>query len=84
MADEYRLLYKYLHDRYADSVVLTFAEIEDLLGFTLPSDARVELSWWANADLRSPSPQSLAWTQANRSATPRLQAQVVVFERLPG
>jgi hypothetical protein len=84
MADEYRSLYKYLHDRYADSVVLTFAEIEDLLGFTLPSVARVELSWWGNGDLHGPSPQSLAWTQANRSATPRLQAQVVVFERLPG
>jgi hypothetical protein len=79
---EYRSLYKYLHDRYADSVVLTFAEIEDLLGFTLPDVARLEQGWWANADPdRTPSPQSLSWTQANRTATPRLLAQVVVFER---
>jgi hypothetical protein len=82
VTSEYRSLHKYLHDRYADSVVLTFAEIEDLLGFTLPDDARVEQAWWANADPDSPSPQSLSWIQASRTATPRLPAQVVVFERI--
>jgi hypothetical protein len=78
---EYRSLYKYLHDRYADTVILTFAEMEDLLGFALPDVARAEPAWWANADPDSPSPQSLSWIQANRTATPRLPAQVVVFER---
>jgi hypothetical protein len=78
----YRSLYKYLHDRYADTVVLTFAEMEDLLGFALPDAARVEEAWWANAEPDSaPSPQFLSWSQANRSATPRLLARVVVFER---
>ena len=47
---EYRSLHKYLDDRYANTVVLTFAEIEDLLGFTLPDLARVQQEWWANAD----------------------------------
>jgi hypothetical protein len=46
-ADEYELLYKYLRDRYANRVVLTFAEIEDLLGFSLPVDARVQQMWWS-------------------------------------
>jgi hypothetical protein len=82
VTSEYRSLHKYLHDRYADSVVLTFAEIEDLLGFTLPDAARVEPAWWADADPDStPSPQSLSWTQANRTARPKLPAQIVVFER---
>ena len=36
---EYRLLYKYLHDRFADRVVLTFSEIESLIGFALPAAA---------------------------------------------
>jgi hypothetical protein len=82
VTSEYRSLHKYLYDRYADSVVLTFAEIEDLLGFTLPNVARLEPGWWATADPDSPpSPQSLSWTQANRTATPRLLAQVVVFQR---
>ena len=39
-AGEYRLLFKYLRDRYANRVVLTFSEIEDLLGFELPEGAR--------------------------------------------
>jgi hypothetical protein len=82
VTSEYRSLYKYLDDRYADSVVLTFAEIEDLLGFTLPEDARVEQAWWADADPDStPSPQSLSWTQAKRTARPRLLARLVEFER---
>jgi hypothetical protein len=82
MPTEYRSLYEYLHDRYADSVVLTFAEMEDLLGFALPDVARVEQAWWANADPDCPSPHSLCWIQASRTATPRLPAQVVVFERI--
>jgi hypothetical protein len=82
MAGDYRSLHKYLHDRYADTIVMTFGEIEDLIGFSLPDAARVEPAWWASADVKGlPSPQSLSWTQADRAATPRLQAQVVVFER---
>jgi hypothetical protein len=79
---EYRSLHKYLDDRYANTVVLTFAEIEDLLGFTLPGLARVEQDWWATADADStPSAQSRSWTQASRSAKANLVAQTVVFER---
>ena len=82
VTEEYRLLHKYLRDRYADKVVLTFAQIEDLLGFVLPNAARVEQGWWANPEGDStPSPQSQCWMQANRTATARLLPQVVVFER---
>ncbi len=35
-----QLLYKYLSERYAQRVVLKFSEIEDLLGFSLPEQAR--------------------------------------------
>ena len=45
-AGEYRTLHKYLQDRYADTVVMTFGEIEDLIGFSLPDAARVEPAWW--------------------------------------
>jgi len=41
MPAEYRSLHKYLDSRYADTVVLRFAEIEDLLGFALPHRARL-------------------------------------------
>ena len=79
---EYRSLHKYLDDRYANTVVLTFAEIEDLLGFTLPDLARLQQEWWANADADStPSAQSRSWSQASRTAKPNLLARTVVFER---
>lgn len=82
-AGEYRMLHKYLHERYADTVVMTFAEIEDLIGFSLPDAARVETAWWASAAVDGVlSPQSFAWTQADRTAVPRLVARVVVFERI--
>ena len=79
---QYRPLHKYLADRYADTVVLTFSEIEDLLGFTLPDLARLQQEWWTKGDADSaPSAQSRSWTQASRTATPNLSAQTVVFVR---
>jgi len=79
---EYLSLHKYLDTRFANIVVLTFAEIEDLLGFTLPDLARLQQAWWANADADSTaSAQSRSWTQASRTAKPNLLARTVVFER---
>ena len=81
---EYRPLYKYLEGRYANTVVLTFAEVEDLIGFPLPELARTQPEWWANADTAAaPSPQSHAWTEANRTATLHLLARNVAFEGTP-
>jgi hypothetical protein len=81
-AGEYELLYTYLRDRYANRVVLTFAEIEDLLGFSLPDLARIQLAWWDGGDFAgAPSTQSFAWTLAGRTATVNLPARSVVFER---
>ena len=79
---EYRLLHKYLRERYANRVVLTFGEIEDLLGFALPEPARLQREWWGDSDSVAPqSAQSDAWTLASRTATVNLSAQSVVFER---
>jgi hypothetical protein len=81
---EYLSLHTYLDNRFANIVVLTFAQIEDLLGFALPDLARRQKDWWANADANSaPSAQSRSWIQASRSATPNLLAQTVMFERSP-
>ena len=79
---EYRPLHKYLEDRYAENLVLTFAEIEDLLGFPLPDTARVEPDWWATADAPAPrTPQSRSWTEASRTAKANVPAQIVLFQR---
>lgn len=82
---EYLSLHKYLENRFADTVVLTFAQIEDLLGFALPDLARLQQEWWANADANGiPSAQARSWTQASRTATPHLLARTVLFERATG
>ena len=41
MPGEYELLYQYLENRYANTVVLTFAQIEDLLPRALPRSNRL-------------------------------------------
>ena len=84
MSGKYLSLYKYLENRYANRVVLTFADIEDLLGFALPDQARLQQEWWTNtAASVSGSDYSDSWILASRTATPNLLAQTVAFERVP-
>jgi hypothetical protein len=68
VSGKYQLLSKYLEERYANTVVLTFAEIEDLIGSALPDQARREQEWWTKA-------------LSSRTAKPNLLAQTVAFER---
>ena len=84
VSPEYRALHKYLRDRYAETVVLTFMQIEDLLGARLPEAAHVEPAWWTNSGTDQTAPQSQAWIAADRTATPNLPAHIVRFERRSG
>ena len=80
---EYQSLYHYLENRFADTVVLTFAQVEALLGFTLPDLARLTADWWASPEAGAiPSSQSRSWIEAGRTATANLRAQSVKFERV--
>ena len=79
---EYQSLHRYLRDRYADRVVLTFGEIEDLIGFSLPEAARLHLDWWGGTGVvPARSAQADAWTLASRTARVNLSARSVLFER---
>ena len=81
VAGRYLSLYTYLEHRYASNVVLTFEQMESLLGFALPAPARSERDWWTSPtdDLDQ---HSDAWTVACRTATPNLLARTVAFERV--
>jgi hypothetical protein len=82
MSGKYLLLYKYLENRYANRVVLTFAEIEDLLGFALPGQARLHQEWWTDAEInRGGTSYSDSWILAGRTAVPNMAAHTVVFDR---
>jgi len=79
VAVEYLSLYKYLEHRYASTVVLTFDQIELLLGFSLPALASSEAGWWTT--VAAHPAHSTAWIGAGRSALPNLRARIVTFER---
>jgi hypothetical protein len=76
---EYLSLYTYLEHRYATIVVLTFEQVEALLGFALPMLAYTESEWWTGS---APTQQySAAWIGAGRTATPNILAKTVTFAR---
>ena len=77
---EYLSLYTYLDHRYAADVVLTFEQMEALLGFALPASACTEPDWWTGAAVPTRC-HSAAWTVAGRTATPNLPARIVTFAR---
>ena len=77
---EYLSLHAYLEHRYATTVVLTFEQVESLLGFALPELARSQRDWWTAA-ASSHDRHPHAWMAAGRTATPNLLARTVAFER---
>jgi hypothetical protein len=80
---KYLSLHKYLANRYADSVVLTFTQqLEDLMGCPLPDSARAQQEWWTGTDRDADrSSCADAWILAGRTAKPNLLARTVTFER---
>ncbi len=82
-AGPFRPLHDYLRKRFADSVVLTFDQIEDLNGVALPAEARSDEAWWSRASVGGTDAHcSDAWVLANRSAQVNLQAKTVLFDRV--
>ena len=80
---EYRAMYDYLEHRYAQTVVLTFRDMEALLGFALPTAARHDRAWWTGT-VTGTDRHGEAWAAAQRTATPNLAAQTVAFDRAVG
>jgi hypothetical protein len=80
VAARYESLYTYLEHRAASNVVLTFEQVESLLGFQLPQLALIEPDWWMTGAPHADR-HSEAWIVAERNATPNLMARTVSFER---
>lgn len=74
-------LYERLCATEAVEIILTFAEIERLIG-ALPSGARLRRQWWTNNPL---TPQARAWLYAGWKVTSRdLAGEVVSLRRVAG
>lgn len=60
MATKYAPLASFLDERTESSIRMTFAEVERILGFSLPVSARRYPAWWANGEAH-PMSQQYAW-----------------------
>lgn len=76
---KYQLLEEALASLGADDVVLSFEDIERIIGEALPPSARSRRQWWANSDDRHV--QAQAWLRAGFGAYPKMADQVVIFRR---
>lgn len=78
---KYQPLTKHLAARGDARIVMSFAEMERLLGFNLPKSAREYRPWWANS--AHGHVQSRAWLDAGyQSEEVDLAAERLVFAKL--
>ena len=75
----YAPLHRQLLSLAGDHWSASFAEIEAILGFSLPDSARLYPSWWSNGARHS---HALAWEAAGFRVRPRIAQEVALFERL--
>ena len=77
---KYRPLYKFLNSLDERQRQMSFAEIERIIGASLPPSARKHNAWWGN--YRSKWRQSWAWLDAGwQTRHPDFGAESVQFVR---
>lgn len=80
MSRKYAKLTAYLGEQASDQVMLSFAEIEKILGFVLPDSARNHGPWWTNS--RSTGRHNEAWLNIGwETADRNMRAQTIAFHR---
>lgn len=78
---KYAPLYHHLGRQRGSEWSASFADLEHILGFSLPDSARLYRPWWAN-DTKSGHSQSMAWTLAGwKTAQVDLDAERLLFRR---
>ncbi len=83
MAGKYAPLARHLR-RQSAAVSMSFAELEDLLGDSLPPSARRHQAWWSN-DPAGSHVQAHAWMDAGwRVTSVNLRAERIVLEPIQG
>ncbi|MCS0787045.1 hypothetical protein NX021_02605 [Cytobacillus firmus] len=73
---KYDPLQNFLKFQKTKSIKMTFLEVEDILGFTLPKSAYEHEAWWDKSDTHT---QSFAWKNADFIAKPNLKEKKVEF-----
>ena len=77
---KYRPLAEYLYEKWDKRIVLTYGEIEKLLGFSLPASAnKFPQSYWANTKTHS---YATSWLCVGYKAKVDADNKTVAFERI--
>lgn len=79
---KYKPLFDFLKKQTGDRVSLTFAELEELLGFPLPNSAYTYTVWWTSS---SGHTQCQSWLKAGFDAVNPgeiIRTKVVTFQRI--
>ena len=80
ISDKYRALAEYLYEKWEKKIVLTYAEIEEILGFKLPPTAyKLPKSYWANTLTHT---YATSWLSVGYKARVDLEATKVTFEKI--
>ena len=79
---KYSPLYRCLRARGGGEWRVSFADLEAVLGFTLPESARVHRPWWSNQRNGGGHSHALAWQMAGwKTRAVDLERETLVFER---
>ena len=79
---KYDPLTEYLENCGQASIILSYAEIEKIIGDSLPPSATDWPAWWAN-DRTQKSRHSSAWLDAGYETSDVKLGQSVTFEKVP-
>ena len=79
VGDRYKPLAEYLYGSWEKKIVLTYSDIERILGFALPQTAHnYPQSYWANTETHS---YAFSWLAVGYKAKVFYETRTVVFER---
>ena len=79
ISGKYRPLAEHLYEKWEKRIILTYAEIESILGFPLPPTAyKIPQSYWANTFTHN---YATSWLSVNYKAKVDFESMSVTFER---
>jgi hypothetical protein len=82
MTSKYEPLHRYLTGVTGNEHEMSFAEIENILGFSLPASARKYIAWWDNPTDGKTHPYTYAWLDAGwKRGSLDLKGERVTFVR---
>lgn len=77
---KYQPLQEYLEKNNTAEITLTFTEIEEIIGNTLPDSARTKRQWWGNRN--KGALQAISWIKAGYNVTKiNLEEKKITFSK---